>query len=379
LLSEYFEAGMPLCVSLCSKVIVIVATALLIAVTVTFIALGASGVFSATSSSSPATPTTTPSSSTFVSVLNDVSLFPNGTYSALLSSFTQAPTTFALIPFNQTILNQTGAIDNSSSVFEAGRLQYLYFHLPAVSGPSVVSGIALHFDTSGRNDNLVVVPLFTSGWSSGQNSGVGFLQAMPDGSSIVRVEMTVLSSVCSTNNISTRDGCFTAVYQARAVVNRTQITSFISAEFYVACGDVCLLASSMCSASCTTCDGQQIAGANTPVSRRYNMGSSSATFKFDYDTYSVKDRVTIWNGATLLFDSECVGEFQSVNVTYSSTSPTIRVDVEPNCSCINGVGCSGTAWNFRVHCLNETSGQRSFIGQKTNVTVVEVGLLSDKI
>ena len=291
---------MPICVSVCSKVIVLVAVALLSAVSVTFIALGAAGVFSSSSSSTPATATqstTTASSLNFVAVLNDISLFPNGTYPALVSSFSQAPINFTLIPLNQTILSQTGAIDNSSSVFEAGRLQYLYFHLPAILGAGVVSGIGLDFDTSGNNDSLVVIPLFASGGNSAQNPGVVVLQTLPDGSSIIRVEMTVLSTVCSARNTSALDGCFTAVYQARAVINQTQITPFISTEFYIACGDVCLLSSSRCSASCTTCDGQQVAGADTPVSRRYNMGSTSATFKFDYQTYTVKDRVTVWSVA----------------------------------------------------------------------------------
>ena len=354
-----------------------VAAAFVITVAVTVGALAAAGVFS--SSTPPAKATSTPSPPAFVGVLNDISLFPNGTYSAPVSSFSQAPTTFALIPFNQTVLSQTGAIDNSSSVFEAGRLQYLYFHLPAAVGATVVSGIGLHFDASGSSDNLVVVPLLASGGSSGQNPGVVVLPVMPDGSRIVRVAMTVLSSVCSARNTSASDGCFTAVYQARAVISQTQITSFISTEFYIACGDVCLLTSSMCSASCTTCDGQQIAGADTPVSRRYNMGSSSATFKFDYDTYSVRDRITVWNGATLLFDTGCVGASQTVSITYSSKSPSIRVDVEPNCGCTSGFGCSGTAWNFRVHCLNETNGQRAFISQKTIVGDREAGALRRKI
>ncbi|CAF1560529.1 unnamed protein product, partial [Rotaria sordida] len=125
----------------------------------------------------------------------------------------------------------------------------------------------------------------------------------------------------------------------------------ISYQINVACGDVCSLSSangSSCSASCgATCDGQQVAGADTPISRRYNMGARTTSFQFTYQTYSKEDRVKVWNGARNLLDSGCVGTGSPVTVTFNLTSSdkNIRVDVEPNCT-----GGTGTSWYFTVAC-----------------------------
>lgn len=323
------------------EVIFVVVTSLVGVVTILLVTLGASGVFTGNLS---------------VDALNNASLFPNGSYSAYISSFSQASSGFSLTPLDQATLTQAGVSDSSSTTFEAGRLQYLYFRVPASSSGSVVSGVALHFGSAGSNDAAVIVPIPTSSGSSQRIPGVALLQTTSDGSIIVRVQMTVASSLCTSSSTNVRTGCFSATYQARVVVNQNQITSSISTTFYVGCGNLCSMVSSVCASSCTTCDGQQVAGADTPVSRRYDMGSSSATFTFDYETYSIKDRITAWNGATRVFDTGCVGASGTVQVSYSSSLSTIRIDVEPNCDCTSVSGCSGTAWNFKVHCLSETNG-----------------------
>ena len=323
-------------------------------VSVTLVALGVSGVFTRTSHT---TTTQSPQSHFSASSLNNVSLYPSGSYSAYLSAFTQASSALALTPLDQTILNQVGFIDHSSSIFEAGRLQYLYFHVPAGSRSSTITGIGLYFGTAGNNDALVVIPIrSTSSSSSQQIPGVTIPVTMPDSSIILRIEMTVASSLCSSIGTSPVNICAATAYEARAVVNSNQITSIISIGVNVACGDICSLPSSLCSTTCATCTGQQVAGADTPVSRRYNMGATSATFQFEYETYSIMDRITVWNGATRLFDTGCVGARATVSITYTDASPSIRVDVEPNCACTTVSGCSGTAWYFQVHCLNGTNG-----------------------
>ncbi|CAF3512418.1 unnamed protein product [Rotaria sp. Silwood2] len=79
------------------------------------------------------------------------------------------------------------------------------------------------------------------------------------------------------------------------------------------------------------------------------MGAGTTSFQFIYQTYSKPDRVKVWNGATNLLDSGCVGTANEVTVTLTLTSgnSNIRVDVEPNCT-----GGTGTAWYFKVVCPN---------------------------
>ncbi|CAF4029060.1 unnamed protein product [Rotaria sordida] len=82
-----------------------------------------------------------------------------------------------------------------------------------------------------------------------------------------------------------------------------------------ACGDVCSLSSSLCSASCTTCDEQQVAGADTPVSRRYDMGATSGVFRFDYNTYTVQDDI-------LSVSPSSIDVYVSVTTSTTTTTTT---------------------------------------------------------
>ncbi|CAF1647306.1 unnamed protein product [Didymodactylos carnosus] len=99
--------------------------------------------------------------------------------------------------------------------------------------------------------------------------------------------------MCPINNGSVIDACLLINYYAYSVVNNNQIALPILIEANAACGDACSSISTSCSPSCTTCNGQQVAGADTPVSRRYDMGASSGTFKFDYNTFTIKDRIMV--------------------------------------------------------------------------------------
>jgi len=105
-------------------------------VDVALIALESFGVFKSSKSSSVTSNSpnpsnlSSPSDDLVVSALNDVSIYPNVSYSELLSSFTQVSNTFILQTINESILEEVGSIDNTSSIFEVGRTQYLYFQLP---------------------------------------------------------------------------------------------------------------------------------------------------------------------------------------------------------------------------------------------------------
>lgn len=91
--------------------------------------------------------------------------------------------------------------------------------------------------------------------------------------------------------------------------------------------------------------GQQVAGADTPDSRSFEMGRTSATFQFDYDTYSQQDRIQVYYQGSPIYDTGCVGKADTVHPSYSGQSTVIQVVVTPNCA-----GGSGTQWNYTVHC-----------------------------
>lgn len=97
----------------------------------------------------------------------------------------------------------------------------------------------------------------------------------------------------------------------------------------------------------SNCNDQQQAGANAPEVHTIDLGQSYGSFIFDYQTYTAKDQIIIKNGGRVIFNSGCVGENKSVRLNLSGFSPTISVQVNPNCD-----GGSNTQWNFTVHCPN---------------------------
>ncbi len=93
------------------------------------------------------------------------------------------------------------------------------------------------------------------------------------------------------------------------------------------------------------CNDTQKAGGDAPEVHRIDLGMTSGVFRFDYQTFDVKDQIIISQGGRTIFNSGCVGESRSVQVQFSGFTSVIEVRVNPNCS-----GSSGTAWNFTVHC-----------------------------
>jgi hypothetical protein len=94
------------------------------------------------------------------------------------------------------------------------------------------------------------------------------------------------------------------------------------------------------------CGSVQVAGGDLPVTRTVELGASSGTFTFTYDTFSIPDRIVVTYQGGILFDTGCVGASGSVNLSYSGTATTVTVSVTPNCA----GGTTGTSWQFTVGC-----------------------------
>lgn len=94
-----------------------------------------------------------------------------------------------------------------------------------------------------------------------------------------------------------------------------------------------------------TCSAEQLEGGDIPETRLIDMGKTSGTFVFSYNTYVIPDEMIVSYEGRTLFDSGCVGESRDVTLTYSGSSTLVRVEVRPNCA-----GDTGTAWDFVIGC-----------------------------
>lgn len=90
---------------------------------------------------------------------------------------------------------------------------------------------------------------------------------------------------------------------------------------------------------------EAVQGKNAPENRTISFGVNEGSFQFDYDTYSVKDKITIQYEGQTIFDTGCVGKSDSVKLPFKGNTSEITVAVKPNCK-----GTSDTAWNFTIHC-----------------------------
>jgi hypothetical protein len=87
------------------------------------------------------------------------------------------------------------------------------------------------------------------------------------------------------------------------------------------------------------------ASENIPDKRLVELAQTSGTFQFDYDTYSVEDRIIVIYENTVLFDTGCVGASGSQMLTYAGTSTQVHVEVMPNYA-----GTTDAQWDWTVHC-----------------------------
>jgi hypothetical protein len=91
-------------------------------------------------------------------------------------------------------------------------------------------------------------------------------------------------------------------------------------------------------------------GSDNPETFTIDLGKRSGTFQFDYETYSVKDRMIITYEGNTLYDSGCIGTdgIKTEYISYSGNSTAITVAVQPNCE-----GAVSTKWDFVVYCPQE--------------------------
>lgn len=93
------------------------------------------------------------------------------------------------------------------------------------------------------------------------------------------------------------------------------------------------------------CGQVQVAGRDTPDRRVIDLGRTAGTFRFDFQTFSQKDRIIVTYEGQVGFDTGCVGTSGTVFLQYSGPSTKVTVHVFPNCA-----GGFNTAWNYTVHC-----------------------------
>jgi len=290
------------------------------------------------------TPTFIPTTSvaqTTSSLLGNISVLPSGSFTINPTTYGVAPVELALTVVNATYVSEYITLDGTTSILEAGRLQYMYFVVPPASAASHVTGIGISFGDDDLSSSLNVVPL--------TSSGVVTVSTVTGGSTLYGLSIKTPAGICSTTT-GEANQCTATTVNGYSVTNTQQISSSSSTNMHIACGNVCALGSSICSYGCSQCDaGSTVAGTDTPVSRRFDMGTTIASYTFTYQTYTLKDRITVWNDGNLVFDSGCVGTGVEVSkiISYNSNSQIIRVDVEPDCECL---GCTGTAWYFATSC-----------------------------
>jgi hypothetical protein len=95
------------------------------------------------------------------------------------------------------------------------------------------------------------------------------------------------------------------------------------------------------------CNQQQVAGGNTADTRTIELGKTSGTFMFYYNTYTVPDRIVLacYGSGTRLYDTGCYGRSATVSVPFSCSTSIITATVTPNCSYTGN-----TAWEYTVNC-----------------------------
>ena len=261
-------------------------------------------------------------------------IFPNKSSSLEFSSITLVSSSL-LNPIQVTtsVLQRASVTDGASnSLIVSGRQSFYYVLIPTTS--SGVSAIGVRF---GSSSIIISVPI---SFASTYGSGVRSIYLFGTGN-LYEIKASTPSNIC---NIYSYASCCTSFDWTAYSIWRNGISAAVGpfTTVYASCGDQCSSGSNSttCSQICQTCDSQTVSGADTPVSRQNYMGTSNGSINFQYETYSVKDRIIIVYENTNIFDSGCVGTNGVISrtVTFSGQSKEIRVDVEPNCK-----GTTGTA------------------------------------
>jgi predicted GNAT family N-acyltransferase len=88
-------------------------------------------------------------------------------------------------------------------------------------------------------------------------------------------------------------------------------------------------------------------GANEPEQYTITMAQATGTVSFYYNTYTVKDRIHIYQGNSKIFDSGCVGTSGTTNLNLNGSSYMIRIVVDPLCEPNE---TQNTQWEFNFSC-----------------------------
>jgi hypothetical protein len=236
--------------------------------------------------------------------------------------------------------------DPTNDVLESGRKTFLYISVSTQQSSTtnrkrrnaLNTGLCVQFGTS-NNCHMVPYDL--------QNKGSGFqlVTTLSNGETLYQLPITAPSSMCPPSSGSQ---CMPVPYHAYVVSSNSRSPASEPASLSAACGSQCQGQQGTCTQSCQACNNETVSGRDTPVTRRYYMqGKTSGSFQFIFETYGIPDRMCIYQGVELIFDSGCLGTYgeRRVTVTFSNLLGEIRVDVEPNCT-----GTLGTAWYFHVGC-----------------------------
>jgi len=100
--------------------------------------------------------------------------------------------------------------------------------------------------------------------------------------------------------------------------------------------------------SASACVAQERSGGDIAETRTIDLGRSSGTFLFSYETsVDTPDRMLVSYQGSPLFDTGCValGSARAQPLTYAGTATTVTIQVMPNCS-----GGSRSSWFFKVSC-----------------------------
>ncbi len=97
----------------------------------------------------------------------------------------------------------------------------------------------------------------------------------------------------------------------------------------------------------TTCGaGASTGGATVPPVTSVEMGATSGTFDFRYETRNAHDQIEVFYEGKSLFNSGCVGESREMALNFGpGESTSVDVVVTPNCA-----GTPMTSWLFEVGC-----------------------------
>ncbi len=98
------------------------------------------------------------------------------------------------------------------------------------------------------------------------------------------------------------------------------------------------------------CQQQQLSGNQGIFTNTYDLGVNCGSFNFEYETYTIPDRVQMFYEGQILLDTGVVGEHKVLPIAYSGSSSQITVVVTAD--------LSGTAWYYIVGCPDTPASLR---------------------